>query len=117
MSLGKKLFSGVLEKEDVSVVEWVSNLESVDNISSLQFHLGVDFLGGQSVLVEAVIEFDFLDESSFASRYQKVSLGQDTFDLGVLAGECSEGSGTDFFLSVFEEDWVFNHSQDIRGEF
>lgn len=59
----EELFSGIVEKENVSVVEWVSHLEGIDNIGILVFHHLVDLDWGESVLVEAVVEFDFLDES------------------------------------------------------
>jgi hypothetical protein len=60
----QQLFSGVVEEENVSVVEWVSDLESVDSISLSLLNLVVDFLGCESVVVKAVVEFDLLDKSS-----------------------------------------------------
>jgi hypothetical protein len=47
----EELFSGVLEEKNVSVVEWVPNLESINNISISLLHKIIDFLWGESVLV------------------------------------------------------------------
>ena len=63
----QELLSGVLEEENVTVVEWVSNLESVNGISISFLDLLVDFHGSISVLVHSVVEFDFLDESHLGS--------------------------------------------------
>lgn len=63
MSFLEELFSGIIEKEHVSIVKRISDLESINNISILFFHQVVDLDWGKSVLVEAVIEFDFMDES------------------------------------------------------
>ena len=47
----------------MTVVKWVSELESVDGISILGSDLFVDLLGGESVLFHIIIEFDFSNES------------------------------------------------------
>lgn len=52
VTLGEELVSGVVQQEDVSVVEGVSDLESIDNISISLGHEFVDSFGAESVLVE-----------------------------------------------------------------
>jgi hypothetical protein len=63
ISLLQELFSGILKEENVTVMEWVSQLEGVNGISvSLLNHL-VDLFWGHSVLVEFVVEFNLSNES------------------------------------------------------
>ena len=62
VSLLDELFTGILKEEDVTIVERVSDLESVDGISSLGLNLFVDLLGGHSVVVHSVVEGNSLDE-------------------------------------------------------
>jgi len=59
----EQLLSGVVQQENVTIVKGVSDLESIDDIGVLGFHLVVDFSGGESVLVKAVVELDLVDES------------------------------------------------------
>ena len=112
----EELFSGVIEEENVAIVKGISDLEGIDNIGILFLHHVVDLDWGESVLVKAVIELDFLDESSLASRDQEVSLGHDSLNLGVLLGECSECSGRDFFFSVFEVYWVLDNGNGVAAD-
>lgn len=58
-----ELLSGVLKEEDVSIVEWVSNLEGVDGVGSLLLSGLLDLLGGESVAVKAIVVGNLLDES------------------------------------------------------
>ena len=67
VALLQKLFSGVVKEKDVTVMEGISELESVDCISLFSFNLLVDLLGGDSVLVHPVVELNFCDESHFGS--------------------------------------------------
>ena len=67
MALCKKLFSGVLEEENVSIVKWISHLEGIDNISILCFHLVMNLLRVKSILIKIVIEFNFLNKSGLRS--------------------------------------------------
>lgn len=57
-----QLVTGILEQENVAIVEWVSDLEAVDSVSISLLHLLVDLTWGESVLVEAIVEFDALEE-------------------------------------------------------
>lgn len=43
-------------------------------------------------------------------------MGHDPFYLVVLGGLSTEDTGRDFFLSVFEENWLFNDSEDIWAD-
>ena len=42
-----------------------------------------------------------------------VALGEDRLSLGVLSGECTESTSADLFLSVIEESWVVDNSEDF----
>jgi len=108
-----KLLTGVLEEEDVSVVERVANLEAVDGISTACGDLLNDFSGGESVFVHAIVESDTSEESSACTGDQVVALGEDGLSLGVLHRESSEGTCADLFLSVIEESWVVDNSEDL----
>ena len=63
VSLLDELLSGVLQQEAMTIMEWVSNLEGVDGISSSLFSNIVDLLWGESVLVHTIVKFDVLGES------------------------------------------------------
>lgn len=67
VALLQKLFSGVVKEKNVTVMEGVSKLESVDCISLFSFNLLVDLFGGDSVLVHPVVELNFSNESHFGS--------------------------------------------------
>jgi hypothetical protein len=67
VSLFDELLSGVFQQEAVTVVEWVSNLESVDSVSSSLLSDIEDLLWSKSVLIHAIVEFDMLGESHFLS--------------------------------------------------
>ncbi len=108
-----ELLTGVLEEEDVSVVERVANLEAVDGISTACGDLLNDFSGGESVFVHAIVEGDTSEESSACTGDQVVALGEDGLSLGVLHGESTEGTCADLFLSVIEESWVVDNSEDL----
>lgn len=62
-TLLEELLSGVLEEENVTVVEWVSNLESVHGIGLLLLDLFANLGWGQSILVHAIVELDVLQKS------------------------------------------------------
>ncbi len=61
----EELYSSVAQKKGMSVVEWVSELESIDCIGISGLDLIVDLLGGKSVLVKSVVELDVLNVSYF----------------------------------------------------
>ena len=58
-----KLLSSVLQQEAMSVMEWVSNLEGVNSISSSLLSNIVDLLWGKSVLIQAISKLDVLGKS------------------------------------------------------
>jgi len=117
VSLLQQLLSGVLQDEYLPVVERVPPLEGIDAVSLSLLHHVVDLSGGESVLVKVIIECNLGYESCLGSSDAEVSLGHDPLYLGVLGGLSSEGPGADFFLSVIEEDGVFDDSQDLGAEF
>jgi len=59
-ALLEELNSGVLEQKDVTIMEGVADLESVDGISVLFFDGSLDLLGSHSILVHAVVPHDVL---------------------------------------------------------
>ena len=97
----------------MSVVERVADLEAVDGISTACGDLLNNFSGGESEFVEAIVEGDASEESSARTRDQVVALGEDRLSLGVLRGECTESTSADLFLSVIEESWVVDNSEDF----
>lgn len=107
------MFSGILQKHDVSIVKRVSNLEGIDSISILGLDSLVDLSGSKSVVIESIIEFDFSDASQSLSSDQEISLSHDSFNFVVLGTQGTKYSCTDLFLSVLKVNWLFNHSQDL----
>jgi len=116
VSLLDELLTCVLKEEDVTVVERVSDLESVDGISSLGNNLFVDLLRSHSVVVHAVVEINLLDEVHRLSGDEPFTLGIDDLSLGVLGRHASEGSGANLFLSVLEEVRVVDDGENIVGD-
>jgi len=113
VSLLDELFTGVLEEENVTIVEGVADLEAVNSVSVTFLDLFDDLTGGESVLVHAVVESDTLEEAGALSGDEPVALGADGLGLGVLGGEAAEGTGADLFLSVFEEGGLVHNSEDL----
>jgi len=73
-ALGQELLTSIFKHENMTVVEWVSNLEGVDSISiSLSDRL-VDFHWSHSVLIHTIIEFNISQKVHFLTRYQEVTL-------------------------------------------
>ena len=56
VALSDELLTSVLEEEDVSIVEWVSDLEGVDDVGILLDNFSLDLSRSQSVLVIAIVE-------------------------------------------------------------
>jgi len=111
VSLLDEVFSGLLEEEAMSIMEGVSNLEGEEGISTHGLGLSGDLSGGHSVLVHLVVPHNLLNEVHGVSRDKPVSLSHDVFSVRVRYLEASEGTGADFFLSVFEEDGCVNNSE------
>ena len=109
----EKLFTGIFEEEDVAIVEWVTNLEGVDGISTAGLDLFADLVGSESVFVHTVVEVDSLGEVHAFSGDEPVSLSKDCFCFGVFGAEGAESTGTDFFLSILEEHWIVDNSKNI----
>jgi len=63
VSLLQQLLSSVVEEQYVTIMEGVSDLEGIDDVSVLILHELVDLFGGKSVLIKTVVELDLLDES------------------------------------------------------
>lgn len=111
-----ELFSGVLKEEAVTVVEGVSNLEGIDSISSELDGLVLDLSGGESEVVHSIVELDSLSVDGSLGSNKPVSLSHNSFGLDVLGREGSEGSGADLFLSVGEEDGLFEDGNNLVSE-
>jgi len=112
VTLSDELLTGILKEKDVTIMEGVSDLEGVDDISVLLDNLGLDLSGGQSVLVVAVVEDGSGGEGHGLTRDEEVSLGEDSLGLGVLSGHAAEGTGADLFLSVVVDDGLVDDSKD-----
>jgi hypothetical protein len=117
VALFQQLLSGVFQKQNVTIVKGISNLESIYSISIFGFDLSADLLRSESVLVEAIIEVDDGHATQGLSCNQEVSLSHNSFHLVVLGTQSSESPCTYFFLSVFKESGLFNHSQNLIGYF
>lgn len=63
VTLLHKLLSSILQQEAMTIVEWVSNLECVNGISSSLLSDVSDLLWSKSIFIQTVIEFDVLGES------------------------------------------------------
>ena len=112
-----ELLSGVLKQEAMAIVEWVSDLESVNCISSSFGRDLVDLGWGHSVLIHAVVEFEFGGELHGLSGNEVISLLPDSADLWVIERCGTEGLGTDFFLTVVKEFWLVDDGDDIVTPF
>jgi len=112
VSLLLELSAGVLEEEAVTIMEGVADLEGVASIGLFGLNSFLDLLGGESVLVHAVVPHNLAEEVHL-SRDEPVLLVGDVVGHGVVGGEASESSGADLFLSVGEEAGVSNDSDGL----
>ena len=85
----KKLLTSVLEEEHVSIMQRVSNLESVNSIGFLFLNLFLDLSRSHSVFVQSIVEANSLCESG-DTRDEPVPLGNDSLGLRVVFGPSSE---------------------------
>ena len=108
-----ELLTGVLKQENVTIMEWVADLEAIDGISLALLDLLVDLSWSESVLVEAIVELDAAEEVGALGRDQPVALLEDGRGLLVLGGHAAEGTGADLLLSVGEEGWLVHDGKDI----
>lgn len=58
-----ELLTGVLQQENVSIVERISHLEGVNCVSALGLNLGLDLSGCQSEVVDTIVEMESLEET------------------------------------------------------
>ena len=112
VALSNELLTGVLEQENVTIMERVSDLESIDDISIFLDDGSLNLLWSQSVLIVAVVEDRSLDKAHRVSADQEVTLGKDSLSLGVVRRHAAEGTGADLFLAVVKENWVLDDSKD-----
>lgn len=111
-----KLFTGILEEENVTIVERVADLEGIDGISLLFLDLLLDLVGGKSVLIESIVELNVFEERHGFSGYEEFTLSEDGGSAGVFLGEGTENTGTDFFLAVLEEGGLVDDSEDLVAD-
>ena len=116
VALVDEVNTGLLEEENVSVVEGVAYLEAVDGVGTTGLDLFVDFVGSVSVLVHAVAELDTGGEVHARSGNEPVALRVDGIGLRVFEAEATESTSADFFLSVFEEDCVVDNSKNCVAD-
>ena len=95
----------------MSIVKWVTNLESINCISITSCDLFNNFSWGKSVLVHTIVELDTFKETSALTRDKMVTLCQDSFSLGVFCRECTESASADLFFSIIKESWLVNYSE------
>ncbi len=112
ITLFDKLFASVFEEEHVTVVERVSHLEGVHNISVFLGDLSFDLRRKKSVLIVAVIEDWSLDEAHRRTGDEEVSLGKDSLGAWVLLRHATKCAGADFFLAIIEVDGVLDYCED-----
>ena len=115
VALSDELLTGVLEEECVTIVEWVADLEGIDNIGVSLNNLSLDLGWGKSVLIIAIVEDGALDEVHGLTRDEEVSLSVDGGGLGVLVRGAAEGASADLLLAVVEEDWLVDDGEDLLG--
>jgi len=117
VSLGNELLTGVLQEENVAIVERVSDLEGIDDIGLLLNDSGLNLLRSESVLIVAIVKGGSLNEAHGLTTDQEVSLGEDGLGLGVVGRHAAEGTSADLFLSVVEEARVLDDGKDgIRAD-
>ena len=80
----EELFSGILQKQNVSIVKRISNLKCIHSISTFCINLSRDFSRGKSKVINAIVKLHTLEEASARPGNELVSLVQDDFCLGVL---------------------------------
>lgn len=107
-----ELLAGVLEEENVAIMERVSHLECVDSIGALLSKSASDLCGVQSEVVDTVVELDLGEEAHGGTGDEEVSLGHDGLSLGVVGREAAEGTSADLLLSVLEEGGLVHNSVD-----
>ena len=113
----EELFAGILEEEDMSIMERVAHLEGVDGVGISLFDDRLNLGRSLSVLVHVVVEGNLAEEVHVGARDEEVSLFHNSLGLGVLGGKGSERAGADFFLAVLVEDGLVNDGEDLLGEF
>ena len=113
ISLLDKLLTGILKKKYVTIVERVSNLESVDNVSILGIDSSLDLAWRQSVLVISIVKHGSLEEFHSLARNEEISLSEDSLGLWMLIRHAAEGTSADFFLTVVENLGLVDDSEDL----
>lgn len=91
-AFGEELLACIIEHENVTVVKWVSNLESIDSVSTSIDDGLVHLCGRHSVLIHAIIELDILQEMHLFSRDEEITLRQDSFYFRMSLSECSKNA-------------------------
>jgi hypothetical protein len=103
VALLEELLTGILEEENVTVMEGVANLEGVHGVSTTGLDLVGDLAGSEAVLVHAVVELDALGEVHASTRDKPFTLFHNGLSTGVVGAEGAEGTGADLFLAVLVE--------------
>jgi hypothetical protein len=79
-----ELLSGVLKQKAMSIMQRVSNLESVHRIGSSFRRDLVDLRWRHSILIHAIVKLEFAGEIHRGSRNEVITLLPDSVDLWVL---------------------------------
>ena len=96
----------------MSIMQRVSNLESVNSIGFLFLNLFLDLSRSHSVFVQSIVESNSLCKAG-SSRDKEISLCDYCCSFRVLLGPGSECPRADLFFPVIEEDWIADNSEDI----
>lgn len=97
----------------MAVMKRVSNLKCVNCVgTSFSCNL-VNLCWSHTILVHAIVEFDFLSKSHWCSWNQMVSLFPYTADFGMILRVSSKSFCNNFFLSIIKNFWLLNNSQNL----
>ena len=104
-----KLFSCVFQQKTVTVMERVSYLKCINGIST-SFLCNLTYLSwSHTILIHAIIKLDFASESHWWTWNQIITLLPYTPNFWMILRMSSKSLGTNFFLSIIENLWLFNN--------
>jgi hypothetical protein len=108
-----ELLTGIFKEEHMTIMERVSDLESIDNIGVLLDDSLLNLGRSQSVLIVTIVEDGSLEEAHGLSGDEEVTLSEDSLGLGMVFRHAAECASADFLLAVVKEDGVVDDSKNI----
>ena len=97
-----KLLGGVSHQQSVTIVDWVTELEDKDGISAHILEFLSEFKWSLTVVIETVVPFHALKGLNITTG-EPVTLFVDHFDVWVILGVDTPGTGTTLLFTVSEE--------------